>query len=81
MSQFNTRCQIIHFFDDNLTVLLKQLRKFQKENKNATTEGSSIFTIALEDDKNNKNIETEIYLLGEMGLTELIFIKEKRPFC
>ncbi|CAC5367806.1 unnamed protein product [Mytilus coruscus] len=80
-SQFYSRCQIINHFEENIRFSLQQLREFQKQNRDATAEGSSIFSIALGDDNTSKKIETEIYLFWEMGLTELIFVKERKPFC
>ncbi|CAC5418045.1 unnamed protein product [Mytilus coruscus] len=80
-SQFNSRCQIINYFEENIKVSLQQLREFQKTNKEATAEGTSIFTIVLGDDNTSKKIESEIYVFWEMGLTQLIFVKERKPFC
>ncbi|VDI42743.1 Hypothetical predicted protein [Mytilus galloprovincialis] len=81
VSQFNSRCQIINYFEENIKSALQQLIECQKTNKEATVEGTSIFTIALGDDTSSKKIETEIYLFWEMGLTEVIFVKERKPFC
>ncbi|CAC5418044.1 unnamed protein product [Mytilus coruscus] len=80
-SQFSSRCQIINHFEENIKVSIRQLREFQKQNREATAEGSSIFSISLGNDNTSKKIETEIYLFWEMGLTELIFVKERKPFC
>ncbi|CAC5367811.1 unnamed protein product [Mytilus coruscus] len=81
MNDFNSRCQIINYFEENIKVSLQQLREFQKANKEVTTEGTSIFTIALGDDNTSKKIESEIYVFWEMGLTQLLFVKERKPFC
>ncbi|CAC5389844.1 unnamed protein product [Mytilus coruscus] len=80
-SQFSSRCQIINHFDENIKVSLQQLRELQNANKEATAEYSSIFTIALGDDSTSKKIETGLYIFWEMGLTELIYVKERIPFC
>ncbi|CAC5413781.1 unnamed protein product [Mytilus coruscus] len=80
-SQFNFRCQFIDYFEDNIKDTIQQLSQLQTENKEATAEGSNIFTILLGDNNIGKKIESEIYIFWEMGLTELILLKERKPFC
>jgi hypothetical protein len=81
MSQFNTRCQILNFYDENIDTALKTLTKLEREEKDARAVENNVLTIALGDDRLCKKVDGELHVFCELGLTEIVTVKEKPPFC